>query len=148
MQEIKKLGTGDIELMRQMNGLFASAFNDRKTYRYDQPDDSYLRKLLGKENIIVLAAMQGGKVVGGLVAYVLDKLEQARSEIYIYDLAVSEDCRRQGIATRLIEDLKREAPVHGAWVIFVQADREDTPAVQLYEKLGVKEEPLHFDIEI
>jgi aminoglycoside 3-N-acetyltransferase I len=33
-------------------------------------------------------------------------------------------------------------------VIFVQADYVDAPAVALYEKLGRREEVLHFDIEV
>jgi aminoglycoside 3-N-acetyltransferase I len=33
-----------------------------------------------------------------------------------------------------------------AYVIFVQADREDGPAISLYTKLGVREDVLHFDI--
>ncbi len=34
----------------------------------------------------------------------------------------------------------------GAYVIFVQADREDEPAILLYRSLGIQEEPFHFDI--
>jgi aminoglycoside 3-N-acetyltransferase I len=79
---------------------------------------------------------------------VLRKFERARSEVYIYDLAVAEDCRRLGIATALIEGLKPIAVERDAWVIFVQADREDAPAIALYEKLGTREEVLHFDIPV
>ena len=39
--------------------------------------------------------MKGDEVVGGLAAYELRKFEQARSEFYLYDLAVSEAHRRQ-----------------------------------------------------
>ena len=76
----------------------------------------------------------------------LDKLEQRRSEIYIYDLAVAEAHRRQGIATALIEELKDIASRIGAWVIYVQADYGDEPAIALYEKLGTREDVMHFDI--
>ena len=34
----------------------------------------------------------------------------------------------------------------GAYVIFVQADIIDEPAIALYSKLGAREEVLHFDI--
>jgi aminoglycoside 3-N-acetyltransferase I len=87
-------------------------------------------------------------VVGGLAAYVLDKFEQERSEIYVYDLAVAEPFRRTGIATALIEALKTIAAQIGAYVIFVQADPEDAPAVALYSKLGKPEDVLHFDIAV
>jgi aminoglycoside 3-N-acetyltransferase I len=35
-----------------------------------------------------------------------------------------------------------------AWIIYVQADYGDNPAITLYEKLGVREEVLHFDIRV
>jgi aminoglycoside 3-N-acetyltransferase I len=79
---------------------------------------------------------------------VLEKFEQARSEIYIYDLAVALPYRRQGIATALIEALKEIARQRGTYVIFVQADPPDDAAVALYTKLGTREEVLHFDIEV
>ena len=50
--------------------------------------------------------MDGNEVIGGLAAYELDKFEQDRREIYIYDLAVSEQYRRRRIATSLIVELK------------------------------------------
>jgi hypothetical protein len=30
----------------------------------------------------------------------------------------------------------------------VQADRQDAPAIALYESFGAKESPYHFDIEV
>ena len=86
-------------------------------------------------------------MVGGLAAYVLPKFEQARSEIYIYDLAVDEAHRRQGIATAMIEELRKIATSKGAYVIYVQADHGDAAAIALYTKLGVREDVLHFDID-
>jgi aminoglycoside 3-N-acetyltransferase I len=83
-----------------------------------------------------------------VVAYELDKFEQARREVYIYDLAVRAEHRRQGIATALIASLGEIAVQRGAWVIYVQADYGDEPAIALYEKLGVREAVLHFDIRI
>ena len=94
----------------------------------------------------MLTTVDGGSFVGGLVAYVLDKLEQERSEIYIYDLAVAEARRRRGVATALIGRLQAIAAEIGAWVIFVQADYGDDPAIALYEKLGRREDVMHFDI--
>ncbi len=83
-----------------------------------------------------------------MTAYELQKFEQERSEIYIYDLAVAESHRRRGVATALIGALKRIAAERGAYVIFVQADLGDEPAIALYTKLGVREDVLHFDIEV
>jgi aminoglycoside 3-N-acetyltransferase I len=92
--------------------------------------------------------MKGDEVVGGLAAYELDKFEQDRREIYIYDLAVIERHRRRGVATGLIGELRKIASERNVYVIFVQADTEDGPAIALYESLGTKETAYHFDIDV
>lgn len=76
------------------------------------------------------------------------KFEQARSEIYIYDLAVSAEHRRQGIAHELIATLKPIAVDRGAYVIFIQAEKGNDPAIRLYSKLGSREDILHFEISV
>jgi aminoglycoside 3-N-acetyltransferase I len=144
--EIRRLGPDDASPMRDLNTLFASVFGDFQSYASARPSDDYLRQALGRGDLIVLTACAGTELVGGLVAYVLDKLEQERSEIYIYDLAVAESHRRQGVATALIAELQAIGAALGAWVIYVQADHGDDPAIALYGKLGTREDVIHFDI--
>lgn len=146
--DVRVLGVGDVALMRDMNACFAKAFEDDHTYGSAPPDDAYLTSLLAAPSFCALAALVEGEVVGGLVAYELRKFEQARSEFYIYDLAVDEAHRRKGVATALIGELKRIARTRGAWVIYVQADLGDDPAIALYTKLGTREDVLHFDIPV
>jgi aminoglycoside 3-N-acetyltransferase I len=143
---IQVLSGDEVGMMRSMLAMFGEAFNERATYTQAQPDDAYLRELLCSRSFIAIAALSGAAVVGGLAAYVLPKFEQARSEIYIYDLAVDAAHRRRGIATALIEALQKIAHARGAYVIYVQADHGDDPAIALYTKLGVREDVLHFDI--
>lgn len=129
--------------------VFAEAFGDAETYSGTPPTDDYLTRTLSQPHVVVLVALDtDGTVAGGLVAYRLDKLERARSEFYIYDLAVEESHRRKGIATGLIRALGAIAQQQGAWVMFVQADYTDPPAIALYESLGTREEALHFDIAV
>jgi aminoglycoside 3-N-acetyltransferase I len=104
--------------------------------------------VLEQDHVIALVALNEATVVGALVAYELPKLERARSEVYIYDLAVATAHRRQGVATRLIERVRAIAHERSAWVAFVQADYGDEPAIALYEKLGVREAVLHFDLPV
>ena len=104
--------------------------------------------MLNNRHFIAVVALNGKEVVGGLAAYELDKFEQDRREIYIYDLAVMKGHRRKGVATGLIGELKKIASERRVYVIFVQADTEDGPAVALYEGLGTKKTAYHFDIEV
>lgn len=145
---IRRLGPADLATMRDLNALFGEAFQDPDTYGAEPPDDAWFAEVLGREHVIALVATAAGAVVGGLVAYELDKLERRRREIYIYDLAVAEQHRRMGVATALIAEVRRIARGRGAWVVYVQADYEDPPAVALYAKLGAREEVLHFDIPV
>ena len=128
--------------------VFAEAFEDAESYTGAPPSREYVARLLGRDHFIALAAVQAGDVIGGLAAYELEKFEQARSEIYIYDLAVAQAHRRKGVATALIEALRSIAAERGAGVIFVQAAHGDAPAIALYAGLGAREEVLHFDIPV
>jgi aminoglycoside 3-N-acetyltransferase I len=145
---IRRLGRGDVPLLRALNGVFGAAFADPATYGAAPPDDAYLEACLAREHVIALVALADGAVVGGLVAYELDKLERMRREVYVYDLAVAEAHRRRGTATALLGRVREIAAVRGAWVVYVQADPEDEAAVALYAKLGTREEVLHFDLAV
>ena len=146
--EIRQLGAGNVALMRGALWMFGEAFGEVSTYTANQPSDDYLERLLRGDSLIAVAALKRGEVVGAIVAYELRKFEQERSEIYIYDLAVAAPHRREGIATAMIEALRRIALERGAHAVFVQADTgvEDEPAIALYTKLGRREEVLHFDL--
>jgi aminoglycoside 3-N-acetyltransferase I len=130
----KLLSVSDIPLLKELLEVFGEAFEEPQTYQGAIPSDAYLESLLGKDHFIALVALDG--------------LEQERKEVYIYDLAVSSRYRRQGIGTGLINHLKRIAKEMGAYVIFVQADAGDIPAIRLYESLGTKEDVHQFDIPV
>jgi aminoglycoside 3-N-acetyltransferase I len=147
---VRQISPSDVALMEDLMTTFGEAFGDVNTYIGSRPSPDYLRRLLGSDYFIALAAVKNDEVVGGIAAYELRKFEQERSEIYIYDLAVAAAHRREGIATALIQELKKIAAIRGAYVIFVQADTDavDEPAIALYTKLGTREDVLHFDIAV
>jgi aminoglycoside 3-N-acetyltransferase I len=132
-----------------LNAVFSDAFGEPQTYAAAPPDDGYMARLLDRPEIILLLADQDGRAVGGLAAYQLIKFEQARSEIYIYDIAVAEPLRRRGIATSLIAAVRAIAREMGQCTVFVQADIEDEAPITLYRKLARNEmTAIHFDIAL
>lgn len=145
---IQQIVPDDVALMEALLGTFGEAFEEVETYSDNRPSANYLRQLLKNDYFIAIAALKACEVVGGIAAYELKKFEQERSEIYIYDIAVAAAHRREGIATALIQRLKEIAATRGAYVIFVQADLGDDPAIELYTKLGIREDVLHFDIAV
>lgn len=147
---LRQLTQDDLALMDGLLLLFGRVFREMETYTGKQPPAAYTRRLLSRDEFIALVALKDNMVVGGLTAYELKKYEQARSEIYIYDLAVAEAHRREGVATALIREVQAIAATRGAHAVFVQADTgpEDAAAIALYTRLGRMERVLHFDIPV
>jgi len=145
---IERLRAGDGARYAELMTLFGRVFDMQDTYTGARPGAAWVAERLASEDFIALVALDGEAVVGGLAAYVLRKFERERSEVYIYDLAVDATHRRRGIATGLIRETVTIAGSVGAYVVFVQADRGDSPAEALYDGLGEREEVLHFDIAV
>lgn len=145
--DIRVLSAEEHPILRAALDLFGRAFDEIDAYSGQQPDDDYLRRLLASPGFVAIVALAGDTVVGALAGYVLPKFERVRSEFYIYDLAVAEDHRRRGIATAMIQSLRQLATERGIYMIYVQADYGDDPAVTLYTQLGTREDVMHFDIE-
>ena len=142
----RQLSAYDVEPLKELLTVFGVVFGEVQRHLTYIPDESHVRALLARPHIVALVAHHGENVVGGLVAYELEKFENRRNEIYIFDIAVAKEHRRRGIATRLIEELRAIGRERGVGGIFVQAERGDKAAIKLYELFGKSGEPSHFDI--
>ena len=145
---IERLAPGDGAGFEAMLDLFGAVFEEPDTYGAARPGAAYRDRLLADPGFVALVARIEGEVAGALVAYELRKFERERSEFHVYDLAVAAPHRRQGIATALIGRVVEIAREAGGWVVFVQADAEDAPAIAVYERLGTREKVVHFDIPV
>ncbi|MEM7055067.1 MAG: GNAT family N-acetyltransferase [Pseudomonadota bacterium] len=134
--------------MQPLLDLFSDVFEEPESYSGNRPDPAYLHALLSNPHFIALCAIEDDVVIGGLAAYELPKFEQPRSEILIYDLAVTETHRRHGIATALIQRVQEIASQRRAWVVFIQADQNDEAPIALYSKLGKRETIESFTIDV
>nr|WP_279639129.1 GNAT family N-acetyltransferase [Sphingomicrobium sediminis] len=141
------MGEGDVSVGSSINALYAAAFEDDEHYLSAPPSGDYLRTCLSDPLFLAFVAEDEGKVVGALTGYELRKFEREASELYIYDLAVDEDYRREGVASALIEAVRSHGREIGATVVFVQADKDDAPPMALYAKFGKRGDHHHFDIE-
>lgn len=145
---IRRLGPGDVAALRDLNGVFAEAFEEPDVYLGAPPTDAWLDRLLARPDFAAFVAEDGARVVGGLTLYLFDKPEQAWSEGYLYDLAMTEGHRRRGIARALIGAACDWAAAQGASVVYVQAHKGDDPAIALYTSLTAREEILHFELPV
>ena len=95
--------------------------------------EAQLRAQLPDDRHVFLVAERGDEVLGyvGLM-HVLD-------EGYISNVAVSPDCRRQGIGAALIAELTRRAGRMELAFLTLEARASNAPAIRLYEKMGFRQ---------
>jgi hypothetical protein len=74
---ICQLSAKDLALMEELLAVFGEAFEEVDRYSSSRPSHTYLKRLLSSHYFIALAALKNGSVVGGLVAYELQKLQQS-----------------------------------------------------------------------
>ena len=129
---ITRLTAVDTDRARERFVLMADVFQSEK----EPLSDSYLARLLSRDDFWALVASVEGRIVGGLTAHTLPLTRAEVSEIFIYDLAVLEDYQRQGIGRALVARLRSLAAAAGVGVLFVPADNEDTHALAFYRAIG------------
>jgi len=85
---------------------------------------------------IMLFAVKNDCVIGQILGNVhkhLDKL----TELYIDDLAVSDNYLRQGVASLLVRELIKIAKQEGCKQVWIATEPNNEPANKLYESLGL-----------
>jgi len=109
------------------------------------PRSDAVKRFLADPNHHLLIAYSGD-VPAGFVSGVEVTHPDKGTEMFLYELAVVEAHRRQGIGTTLVEalrDLAREQGCYGMWVL---TDDDNAAAGATYRKAGgeVESQPLMF----
>jgi ribosomal protein S18 acetylase RimI-like enzyme len=89
--------------------------------------------LLADDRTIFLVAFAGEEPVGFAFGYELPRRHGAPTILFVYEIGVDEPYRRQGIATRLLTELRRAAPAAAS---FLLTETDNHAANALYESLG------------
>ncbi len=143
---VKKLTVNDLNEFSSLIHIYAEAF---EVENFVLPSAHYLQSLLKKEYMFFLTACNENQVIGGLTAYILSSVYEAKTEVYIFDIAVKPEFQQKGIGTKLLSELKVYCKAAGHKNIFVQADFEDTHALNFYRKTGGSEADVrHFNYDL
>ena len=142
----KTLSKEDLPLLKELILIFAEVFEMEK---FELPNDEHLQNLLENDSIVFFVALHKNKVVGAVRTYILPSTYYASSEVYLYDVGVTPTFQRKGIGVKLIENIKEYSKNLGYQEIFVQADLEDTHAINFYKKTGGKAaDVVHFTYQL
>lgn len=140
--EIRKLSHSDIDYFIELIQVFDDVFEreDRSL-----PGKDHLQNLLAKDNFLIFAALVNNTIVGGLTAYILQQYYSALPLVYIYDVAVKTRFQRQGIGKLLMSNIIDYCKKNGMEEVFVQADFEDSYAIDFYHSTGAtSQQTVHF----
>ena len=136
--DVRRLGSGDETVAAVTFTMMAEVFGEVSEHLADD----YLQNLLRRDSFWALAAFDGTEIVGGLTAHTLPMTRTASTELFIYDLAVRHDHRRQGVGSRLVSSLRESAARSGISEIFVPADNDDEHALDFYRAQGATASPV------
>ncbi len=142
MTKVKVLGKDDFKSLNELLRLYEDVFEMKD---FVMPSDNYLQSLLVKEGLTFLVAIIDEKIVGGLTAHDLPSTYFEANEVYVYDLAVAKKHQYQGIGKLLLTELKKICHQKGEREFFLQADINDSHAIDFYRSTGgIPEEVIHF----
>jgi len=113
------------------------------------PNDKHLLSVLADDRFRAFVATVDGQVIGGLTGFILPQYYSSKPQFYLYDMAVLPAYHRQGVGRALLEELKSYCTTAGFDNFFVQADLEDTHALEFYRATGgIAAEVMHFTYDL
>lgn len=92
--------------------------------------------LADARNVAYAAYSSSGEPAGYARAVVLTRPDDVRPQVFLYDIGVSEDARRQGHGRALVAALLAECRALGASEMFVPTNRSNAAAMALYTSTG------------
>jgi ribosomal protein S18 acetylase RimI-like enzyme len=124
--QVRLLGRGEYAAVLQAAHLF------------DEPPDALaVRDYLEDPRNLFWISYADGKPVGFLRGTSLGQLKARRKQFFLYEIAVEESRRRQGIGTALVSALLRHCREGGYEEVFVFTDDpKNVPAEKLYRSTG------------
>ncbi len=129
MIEIRRMGFDDIEAVAKI---------ERENFSVPWDENGFLSFMI-REGTVFLTAFLDDRLVGycGLIS--------AADEADITNVSVSLDARHQGIGSRLVEELVKEAGDMGIKKIFLEVRESNVSAIALYQKHDFKQVGLRKD---
>lgn len=128
MRVYRKLEVKDLELVVQMNQDFREGFIDREN----------TKEFLSNDLNWLIACVEDEKVIGFAYGYEMKRLDRKQNMLYIHEVGVLPEYKRQGIGSALLKEMKELSKSRKVYKIFLFTQKHNIPACRLYEKAGGK----------
>ena len=130
---IQRLRPDDVVLAKQAITTLKSNIDERVAHCLSE---TYLSNFLGRDENILLVALEQNKPIGFALAYSLERVDRPQDMVLFYEIEVDKEHRSKGAGTALISALKdmcREKSIMKMWVY---TDKSNGAAMQLYTSTG------------
>lgn len=99
-------------------------------------DENEGDKFLKDDNNALFVAYLGDIPVGFLTAHRLQRFDERRAEVLIYEVGVDSEYQRMGIGTALLSNVKKWSKKVEADEMWVLTNKSNLAAMEFYESLG------------
>jgi len=113
---------------------------ERRAYSHPWAEASLREAIERKDRFdsrVLRAARERAAPGRGLRAYCI--VQRVADELHIHNLAVAPECRRRGLARRLLDDSLERASAGGIRVVLLEVRESNRAARKLYEQRGFVE---------
>jgi len=134
--EIRSLGPGDERAVREAGGLFDGP-----------PDPVATSRFLDEPNHHLLIAYDAADRPLGFVSGVETTHPDKGTEMFLYELGVSENARGRGVASALVTRLAALARSRGCYGMWTGTERDNAAARAVYARTGAATNPPQVFVE-
>lgn len=140
------------ELRRMVNDVHVNGRPDIFRPGFCEELEAHLYEKFDREDSGVIVAKLGGVVFGFAITEYINRPGNAynlpRSYYHVEEFGVDEHFRRMGIATALVDYMKREAAEHGFPKIELDMWEFNTGALAFYEEAGFRTYRRYMELDI
>lgn len=122
--------------------------NMKQEYKVSDKQKKIIQKRIKSRKSIFLVAEENKKVVGLIDGYIIEDSNYIEKVGYLDNLCVSKNNRKQGISTKLIEEFIKIMKRKNVSYLKLNAFENNTPAINLYKKLGFEEHSIYYTKKI
>lgn len=137
-----------------LNNRFFDLFYEGFLYHYNHRKDLFKKKNIDELKEYIFGQIENGlKIIGyynkeleGYLSYEIK--EKATKFFWIDEFIITESERGKGYGTKLMDEVKRIAKNEGVKRIELNCFTFNERAIELYKKLGYKEQRTIFELEV
>jgi len=123
---VRRLRAGDEEPVREVAQWLKGA---------DMPSDSAVAFVANDANYLIVAEVSG-KIIGVVLAYRLDRIDDPSGQLFVYDVEVAESHRRRRVGRALMGHVRNVVEREQLKEAFVLTTRDNAAAIALYSSTG------------